>query len=312
VSFPDGEVRHFTNDPTNYDLCCMDLTSDGKTLAVVQNEVTANLWTAPSSKIDESRQITSGEAHRTAVWAANDRILTASVNGQITQLAADGSDPVRLSFRQTPSDLPSVCGDGHYLVYPVSSGSGSEIWRADAADGGNPVRLTNIDSPLWPSCSPDGKWVLYDVSDNSGFSAMRISILGGDPVKLGERVDRPHSSISPDSKMVVLGIWGKTPTSPNLFKVFALDTGKELYSFDRTPAVRAFQWAPDGRAIDYALTKNGVGNIWRQALAGDAPKQLTHFESEEISDFDWSPDGKQLVISRGHTNRNVLLISNFH
>jgi hypothetical protein len=60
------------------------------------------------------------------------------------------------------------------------------------------------------------------------------------------------------------------------------------------------------------MTKNGVGNIWELPLSGPPAKQLTHFESEEISDFDWSFDGKQLLVSRGHLNRNVLLISNFH
>jgi hypothetical protein len=54
-----------------------------------------------------------------------------------------------------------------------------------------------------------------------------------------------------------------------------------------------------------------VGNIWEQSLTGGPARQVTHFKSELIRDFDWSHDGKQLVVARGHLNSNVVLISNF-
>uniref|UniRef100_UPI001C5C9D35 hypothetical protein n=1 Tax=Nevskia soli TaxID=418856 RepID=UPI001C5C9D35 len=57
--------------------------------------------------------------------------------------------------------------------------------------------------------------------------------------------------------------------------------------------------------------KDGIGNIWEQQLAGGPPKQLTHFASEEAIHFDWSPDGTQLLVARGHSRRNVFLLSNF-
>ena len=71
------------------------------------------------------------------------------------------------------------------------------------------------------------------------------------------------------------------------------------------------RWAPSGDAIDYVLTRNGVSNIWRQNLAGGAPKQITNFESGQIFDFDWSRDGKQLALTRGSESSDVIMISNF-
>ena len=70
-------------------------------------------------------------------------------------------------------------------------------------------------------------------------------------------------------------------------------------------------WAPDGQALDYALTRGGASNIWRQALAGGAPKQITNFKSDRIFFFAWSRDGKQLALERGNTPSDVVLISNF-
>ena len=316
VSFPKGEIQHFTNDPTDYDVCCLDLTADGKTLAVIQNDVTANLWVASTQNLDGARQITSGDAHAAAAWTPNGEVMTQSANGQFMLLGADGSNPSRMQFRGVPAFLPSSCGDGRSLVYSVGTASGVDIWRSDP-DGGNPSQLTSGGVAVLPACSRDGKWIvytwiIYTEHHDAWFDLMKISREGGNPVKLAGGLDVTASPISPDSKMVALGVASTSPNSPNLTKIVALDSGKELYSFDRPPSAGQHGWAPNGQGVDYVLTTNGVGNIWEQPLSGGPPKQITHFQSEEISTFDWSHDGKQLLVSRGHVNRNVLLISNFH
>jgi Tol biopolymer transport system component len=71
------------------------------------------------------------------------------------------------------------------------------------------------------------------------------------------------------------------------------------------------RWAPEGEAVEYALTKNGVSNIWQQKLSGGSPKHIRNFESGLISDFEWSRDGKQLALTRGSESSDVILISNF-
>ena len=70
-------------------------------------------------------------------------------------------------------------------------------------------------------------------------------------------------------------------------------------------------WTPDGQAVAYIRTRGGVSNIWSQPLDGSPPKQLTDFKSDRIFNFAWSRDGKQLALSRGVVNSDVVLISNF-
>ncbi len=41
------------------------------------------------------------------------------------------------------------------------------------------------------------------------------------------------------------------------------------------------------------------------------PKQLTNFKTEDIHNFDWSADGKQLVLARGPVTSDVFLIRDF-
>ena len=60
----------------------------------------------------------------------------------------------------------------------------------------------------------------------------------------------------------------------------------------------------------YLETKNGVTNIWSQPISGGSPMQLTHFTSERIMSFDFSPDGKQIVYSRGHASSDAVRITN--
>jgi hypothetical protein len=55
---------------------------------------------------------------------------------------------------------------------------------------------------------------------------------------------------------------------------------------------------------------NGAGNVWEQPLAGGPPKPVTHFTSDKIFSFDWSPDGR-LALSRGTAATDAVLIKNF-
>jgi Tol biopolymer transport system component/predicted Ser/Thr protein kinase len=312
VSFPGGEARRFTNDPTDYSVCCLDLTHDGKTLAVMQDNSSSDLWVATAANLEEARQVTSGEQYPAVFWTPDGRLLTRA-SGPTVTLGTDGGDSARLPLRDATTFLPSACGGGRYLVYVARKGTASEVWRVDAPDGSNLTQLTQVGSAGRSLCSPDGKWVAFTFSSPNTFSSVwRVSIDGGPPLKLAENLDRPRLPISPDSRMLVVRQWGKTPASPSVFSVVSAESGKILHTFESPAGIQVFGWSRDGRALNYALTRGGAGNIWERSLTGGPPRQITHFKSELIRDFDWSHDGKQLAVARGHLNSNVVLISNFH
>jgi len=318
VSYPDGGVRRFTNDPTDYSTCCLDLTRDGKTLAVMQDSPTADLWVATARALDDAKQISSGEAHPLVNWTAGGKILTVGAGGQLETIAADGGNVTRLSPREAPQILPAACGDGRYLVYVVRQGATSDVWRVDAMDGGNPTQITKVGSVgsgirFKIACSPDGKWVAF-LADNpsSAASAWRVSTEGGTLTKLVDDVDRPRLAISPDGQMVAAHLWGKTPTSPSVLAAIPAQGGPPLYHFDAPPGMFNLAWSPDGKSFQYILTREGVGNLWEQPLAGGPPRQLTHFQTDQIADFAWSLDGSRVAFARGTQSSNVVLISNFY
>lgn len=67
-------------------------------------------------------------------------------------------------------------------------------------------------------------------------------------------------------------------------------------------------FTPDGKALAYPITENGVSNIWIQTLDGSPGRQITNFKSGMIQGLGWSPDGKTLGIARANTQSDIVLL----
>jgi hypothetical protein len=85
--------------------------------------------------------------------------------------------------------------------------------------------------------------------------------------------------------------------------------------FERTRAEFAvgigggpIEFKRDGTGVIYPVRDGATDNLWLQHLDGSRGKQLTDFKSEFIRDFDYSHDGKQLALIRGHREADVVLI----
>jgi len=128
------------------------------------------------------------------------------------------------------------------------------------------------------------------------------------------------AEISPDGRLIAYISWPKTslegPIPPSASKpmqltVIPFDGAHPIYQFDWPPLVSSPRWAPSGQSVEYALTKDGVSNIWEVELTGGPPKQVTNFKSDLIFDFNWSRDGRQLALTRGSQRSDVILLTNF-
>src|SRR5262245_34803873 len=78
-----------------------------------------------------------------------------------------------------------------------------------------------------------------------------------------------------------------------------------LVSLAEIPRVQDVQLSPDGRFVSYMVARADwkagllVAHVWRQAVSGGPPTQLTSGESGELL-ARWSPDGSTLLyLSRG-------------
>ena len=77
------------------------------------------------------------------------------------------------------------------------------------------------------------------------------------------------------------------PNASNAQAVKVLDLPRPNFT-----SAAGLRCTPDGRALTYIDTINGVSNIWSLPIDGSAAKQLTDFKTDQIFWFDWSRDGQ--------------------
>jgi eukaryotic-like serine/threonine-protein kinase len=320
ISFPKGQSRRLTNDLMDYQ--SLDLTQDGRTLVDIVQTRVSDLWIAPAGDTTKAKQVTRNDhAVGRFSWTPDGRILFASGDGNLSVLDSDRSTRTLLRPNDHPISDPSLCGDGRYFVYSAYREQRIGIWRMDA-DGSNPIRIADETVATSPQCSPDGKWVIY--VQVASLTLMRVTITGEKPPEAITNVPAAWMldvlAFSPEGTRIayvaapetsVVNPSSPSGSQPNQLKVIAFDGGTLMHQFDWPASAWRPRWAPRGEAIEYVLTQNGVSNIWQQRLTGGPPKQVTHFDSGEIFDFEWSCDGRQLAVTRGSESSDVVLISNF-
>ncbi len=313
LSYPTGEARHLTNDLNNYP--GMSLAADSGALAVIQSEQNASIWIAPTNDLSRARPVTSGsgKADTSLAWTPDGRIVYQSNAGgsNIWMMNADGSaSPAKqLTNNSRINLLPEVSPDGRFIVFLSYLTGVPHLWRMNI-DGSDQRQLTNgASGEASARFSPDGRWLVYRTALGR-WTVWKISADGsGEPVQITDKYSR-SPIVSPDGKLIAY--FYREDNGPWRIAVAPFEGGEPIKTFD-IPALPnpSLRWTPDNRHVAYVVTQNGVSNIVAQPLDGGKPKQLTDFKQERIFSFDYSRDGKQLALSRGTINNDVVLISNF-
>ena len=269
----------------------------------------------PAVRKSGSQQITSGrdkqEGFAGLTWLSNDRLAYTSLAGgspEIWTVDADGSHPKQVTQGGDFGALVDVraCASGRYFL-TVSTRPG--IWRFDA-DGSHAKQLTTFDNDFYPSCSPDGKWIVFaSERSDSAATLWKVPVDGGEAEALK---DRPQGlpDVSPDGKWIATSD-EREPGKPRLLILpFQGGPPVKIFNVAATPAgvYQQVLWTPDGQELTYVDTRNGVSNLWGQPVDGGPPRQLTDFKSGQIFRFAWSPDGKRAAMACGSQTSDVVLL----
>jgi len=316
VSLEGGEARQITHDLSVY--TAGGVSADGKSLLALQDQTLATLQVATPGKEPEAHPLSAGNQNGDGAaglaWTPDGKIVYYSApNGRpdLWEMGADGSNPHRLTSNDpsSASASPAVSLRGGFIAFNQEDPTGHQnIWRMDM-DGGNLKRLTQSKADYSPTVSPDGRWVVFGRIEGGKWVLMRVSSEGGPASQLTD-YNSGYPSVSPDGKWIACGYFPSQNQPVSLAMVpFVGGQPAKVFPVPATAGL-PLAWIPDGHAISFVNSVNGVGNIWEQPVEGGPPKAVTHFTSDKIFYFDWSHDGR-LALSRGTGTTDAVLIKNY-
>jgi Tol biopolymer transport system component len=157
---------------------------------------------------------------------------------------------------------------------------------------------------------PDGKWVLYWSADSlyrfRSKVVRRVQIVSSSSSSSNIRVG--GESISPDGQWVAYRHGAVVPKTVERVAFIPAAGGTPLETFPCRGDALGLEWAPDGKGLQYLLTRQGVTNGWEQNRSGGDPRPVTGFHQGQIYDFAWRRDGHTLLIAKGETTEDVVMI----
>jgi Tol biopolymer transport system component len=166
-------------------------------------------------------------------------------------------------------------------------------------DGRNQNQLTRKYIARDPVFSADSKWVYFVGGQTGKATIWKIPVDGGQAIQvLGNVSFRPL--ISPDGELMLYG-------TPDGLKIARVRDGATIKTL-KDGRIEC-RWSPDGRALTFIRNRDNVWNLWEEPLGGGKLRQLTNFTNPGVSKYAFSPDGKQLAITRTMFTSDVILIS---
>ena len=311
-----GAPRKITNDLSDYG--DPTLSADGETLLAIRQEMTSNLFIVDVDEPRQPRALTSGigNLYGTAGaprWTPDGRIIFSSIaSGRVllNSIAAGGGTIARLSG-EANSGNPAVSRDGSRIVFLSDRSGRAELWVSDA-DGGNARQVTRGGEIGPHTFFPDGRHVAF-VSQGAQQRIWKISVDGGEAVRLTDRAAN-FPEISPDGKWLLCRYRAAEPGKP-LWRtaVLPLDGSAPpaFYDVPRYGGGPRLRWHPDGESFSFLDWQEGVANVWLQDVKGGEPRQVTRFDAGKIFSYDWSPDGRSLVLAQGEVVGDAVVIRHF-
>jgi eukaryotic-like serine/threonine-protein kinase len=319
VLYPSGQLRQISNDLNAY--VNVGLAADGSKLVATQELGRGGLWLAPTSNPDSAQQITPGTARWDGAgiaWTGNNQIIYSYVGGssfRMARLEIPGAQPTDLRLPGEMLVAPSPCGGGFVYVQVVKQSF--SIWRAEL-NGGTPREIVPGPSNDAPVCTPDGRFVVYENAEGFEVRLMRVPATGGTPQKLND-LNMQWPRISPDGRQVA-ALYSADPAAAPKLAITPVEGGAPTQvidlpnDFNSSSPPNNLAWTADGRSVIFPVIQKGVTNLWIQPLATPQgkpapPRQWTHFSANSVTRFAISPDGKQIVLARGASTTDIVLVT---
>jgi serine/threonine protein kinase/Tol biopolymer transport system component len=288
--------------------------ADGRRLVATVANPDASLWRVPIS----DRVVEESAAQRIALPTV--RGLSPRIGpGYLVYLSSKGGNDGIWKFADgTAVELWSaslgrvlegaaISPGGHRIAFTAQKGGRNRLYAMNSNGTGLTELATSLNvrgAPAWP---PVGEWITVAADQGKGVGLFKIPLDGGAPIQLvAEQVANPVWS--PDGRFLVYsGVEVGTT-----FPLKAITADGEPHSIPKLILSRGanrFLFLAGGPMLVFLKGEFWHKNFWLVDLVTGEQRQLTNFSREfHISDFDVSPDGREIIFSRMKENSNVILI----
>lgn len=298
------------------DICWLP---DGRIVYALEedNGQASSLW---QLTVDKHSPRAAGKPSRITHWIGSDLLgLSASADGKrlvlhkgqrrtqayVGQLVLGGkrmNPPRRVSNNEAADSPTAWTADSRYVLFASNRNGKWGVFRQAITGASAEPLVTGMEFVNLPRLSPDGAWVLYMGSVESGGTSrlrvMRVSVKGGLPRFLFEpRNDYFDLSCAkaPATFCTVL----EESADHQHFTLTAVDPVRGRGKLLRTAAVGFFGsfgsgLAPDGSTFAMARRGEAETHIKLLSLTGGSDREIVLKNWPMITGLDWSADGKGL------------------
>ena len=303
ISYPGSEIRQITEGLNFYE--DLSLTANADKAVASQMILISDIWVGSSRQPRALKKIT--QATGVFCWTPNGQLVystTVSGNANLWIMQPDGAGQRQLTTDAGVEGTPAVTSDSRYIVFMSNHTGSFQVWRM-GLDGANQIQLTSGVAKNFPATSPDGKWVLYNTTDD--WRLWKISIDGGEPSQLSEYPAR-YPSVSPDGRMIACV--GRIESNAEVL-ILPFEGGQPVKRIGLAGDFSAYriQWTLDGKSLIYAIARNGVESLIKQPVDGGSPQEIVDSGEDDLFDFGYSADGQSLAVTRGSWHHDIVLIS---
>ena len=179
------------------------------------------------------------------------------------------------------------------------------------AEGKNIRQLTEDTEDLYPNFTPDGQSVIFQRGfKNKLVTLWRVSLTDKSQVQI-TRTHGTHPAVSPDGSQTAH--YFMDAEVDNLWRIRLVSTNDGTYlgklSFPKAVTERRMRWHPGGKYIGQIFYEGERIKLLLLPTDGSKSQIVSGLGEGDVNRFDWSRDGRQIVVSHTTETQDVVFLS---